>query len=126
MRKDKLIQLLQAIEGNPDIKLWNGSVGDWMDIDRLQEGYLYKETLAHYLESCRIESCMDNKDWEYQQSPEEISKLTKYYKTFQWNKSEFIEHHPEAQKYNMKKRVIYIAPKPRGVKTWDRAGSIHY
>ena len=126
MRKNKLIQLLQAIKGNPDIKLWNGSVGDWMDIDRLQEGYLYKNTLAHYLESCRIESCIDIKDWEYQQSPEEISKLTQYHKTLQWNHSEFIECHPDAQKHYTKKKVIFLAPKPRGVKTWDRLGDIYY
>jgi hypothetical protein len=126
MRKNKLIQLLQDIEGNPEIKLWNGMVDDWMDIDKLLEIYLYKENLAQYLENCRIESCVYNKDWEYQHSPEKISELTQYHKTFQWNVSEFIDNHPEAQKHHIKKKVIFLAPKPRGLKTWDRLGDIYY
>jgi hypothetical protein len=113
VRKDKLIQLLQAIEGNPEIKLWNGMVGDWMDINKLQEGYLYKESLAHYLESCRIETCVDNNDWSYQQSPEEISRLTKYHKTFQWNTYDMTDQYLAGQKCQIKKKVFYITPKPR-------------
>lgn len=30
MRKNKLIELLNEIDGNPEIVTWNGYVGDWM------------------------------------------------------------------------------------------------
>lgn len=34
MKKNKLIALLKAIEGNPEIYLWNGYTEDWMDVDK--------------------------------------------------------------------------------------------
>ena len=33
MKKNKLIELLQAIKGNPDVYLWNGHAEDWQNID---------------------------------------------------------------------------------------------
>ena len=32
MKKNELIAKLQAIKGNPDIVLWNGTVGDYQYI----------------------------------------------------------------------------------------------
>jgi hypothetical protein len=34
MRKNDLIKLLQEIDGNPEVSLWNGFVGDWMPISK--------------------------------------------------------------------------------------------
>lgn len=42
MKKNQLIKMLQNIKGNPEIKLWNGMVGDWMNFE-LTEGVLVKE-----------------------------------------------------------------------------------
>ena len=59
MRKNDLIKLLQAIEGNPDIVLWNGIVGDYQNIStKLVEGELYKQTFEDYFESFRKERCV--------------------------------------------------------------------
>ena len=44
MRKDKLIKLLQDIPGNPDVVIWNGLVGDWMDVGELVPTQLVKES----------------------------------------------------------------------------------
>lgn len=33
MKKSNLIEILQTIPGDPEIKFWNGFVQDWMDID---------------------------------------------------------------------------------------------
>jgi hypothetical protein len=33
MKKNQLIEQLQKIKGNPDIKMWNGLVEDWMNIE---------------------------------------------------------------------------------------------
>lgn len=43
MKKNKLIQILQNMKGNPDIKVWNGYAGDWQDFD-LVEQELVKES----------------------------------------------------------------------------------
>lgn len=59
MRKEKLIELLQNIPGNPNILLWNGFVNDWTDIDKelvpVQMGketveFLYNAILREKLE----------------------------------------------------------------------------
>jgi hypothetical protein len=34
MKKDKLIQMLSEIKGNPEIYLWNDFAEDWEDIDK--------------------------------------------------------------------------------------------
>ena len=56
MKKNKLIELLQAVEGNPEILLWNGYVGDYMDIDKeLAERSLVKMTFLRYIETIWME-----------------------------------------------------------------------
>jgi len=30
MRKNKLIELLQSIKGNPEIVIWDGRIGDYL------------------------------------------------------------------------------------------------
>jgi hypothetical protein len=64
MKKSKLIAMLNALPGDPDIKLWNGMVGDWMEIDpNLVPQELVRMNLDYWLESCRLEDCCDRKDW---------------------------------------------------------------
>ncbi len=126
MRKNKLIQLLQDIEGNPEIKLWNGMVSDWMDIENLVESYLYKVTLDHYLETCRWEMARRIGHLDYVLPQDKLDKLTKEYKHIQWKESEYVYHHDLVQKYHIKKKVFYLAAKPRNITTWDRVGNLSY
>jgi hypothetical protein len=128
MKKSKLIEMLNALPGDPDIKLWNGMVGDWMDIDpKLIEQDLVKETLVHWLEMCRLQECRERKDWEYQMPAEKVERLTKNYSNVHsWDINDYVT--PEdikAKRYNVKK-VLLMQPKKKGVKTWDRVGSISY
>lgn len=52
MRKNDLIKLLEQIEGNPQIVLWNGYVGDYMNIsNKITEVKLVKETAEFIKES---------------------------------------------------------------------------
>lgn len=131
MKKDKLIDLLNSLEGNPDILLWNGMVGDWMDIDKeLIESDLVKETFEHYKESCRLEDIRDNPDlgWDYQLSEEKIIKLRKYYKknVAVWASNEFITEEYIRDKLYTKKTVFFINPKTRNETYFDRQGFINY
>jgi hypothetical protein len=80
MKKSKLIALLNALPGDPEIKSWNGMVGDWVDINPIiVSTTLVKPTLEHWLEMCRIEECIDRKDWTYQLPADEITELTRKY-----------------------------------------------
>ena len=128
MKKSKLIEMLNALPGDPDIKLWNGMVGDWMEIDpTLVPQDLVKQNLDHWLEMCRLEDCIERKDWEYQMPKEEVDRLTKNYpKLHQWEMNPYITMEDVKEKRYKMKKILLLQPKVRGVKTWDRMGDISY
>ena len=126
MKKSKLIELLTAIEGNPDIMLWNGLVGDWMGIGDLCESELVKMTLPFYLEMCRLETCRDLKDWEYKLPPEEVAELTARYKKFEYECNQYVKLEDIEQGRYKTKRIVYIDAKRRGKTDYGRGGDIKY
>ena len=128
MKKSKLIEMLNALPGNPDIKLWNGMVGDWVEIDPLLvEQHLVKQTLEHWLEMCRLQDCRDRNDWDYQMPAEEVAQLTNSYsKLHKWEMNPYITlEDVKAKRYSAKK-VLIMQAKRKGVKTFDRLGDIEY
>ena len=127
MRKNDLIKLLHTIEGNPEIVLWNGFVGDYQNIStKLVEGELVKKTLKCYLEHNRMVRCLKENNWQYQLTEEEVSYLTNVYKTFNYEQNDFVTKEDIKEKRYMKKRVIYIQPKLKNKKCYDRLGTIEY
>jgi hypothetical protein len=128
MKKSKLIALLNTLEGDPDIKLWNGMVGDWMEISpALVPQDLVKQNFDHWLEMCRLEGCIDRKDWNYQMPKEEVERLTKNYpKLHQWEMNPYITMEDIKKKHYKMKKILLLQPKVRGIKTWDRMGDISY
>lgn len=128
MKKNDLIKLLQSIEGNPDMVLWNGTVGDYQDIDKkLVAGDLVKMTLKHYLESCLLEACREKKDFSYKHIVEEVAELTKSYrKVCKWETNNYVTQRHIDEKMYSSKRVFYIQPKVKGETSWDRYGGIAY
>lgn len=127
MKKNDLIGLLSAIPGNPDIKLWNGMVGDWMDIDKqLVPADLVKQTFEHYAEMVRVERCIDLKNWDIKLSDEEIAELRQCYKKFDWECNEYVDEEDIKKKRYRRKNIFYINAKRRGQSTWDRLGDISY
>lgn len=128
MKKNDLIGLLAAIPGNPDVKLWNGMVGDWMDIDKdLVSADLVKKTFEHYVEMCRLDRCYNEKNWDIQFSEKEIADLRQSYKQYvSWECNEFVDEKDIKEKRYRRKNIVYINGKRRGVSTWDRLGSMEY
>ena len=127
MRKNDLIKLLHTIEGNPEIVLWNGFVGDYQNIStKLVEGELVKKTLKCYLEHNRMVRCLKENNWQYQLTEEEVSYLTNVYKTFNYEQNDFVTKEDIKEKRYMKKRVIYIQQKLKNKKCYDRLGTIEY
>lgn len=128
MKKSDLIAALNAIPGNPEIKLWNGMVGDWMDIDKeLVPSDLVKQTFEHYVEMIRLERCHDLKNWDVQLDDEEIAELRKSYKQYiNWECNQFVKEDDIKEKRYRRKNIFYINGKRRGVSTFDRLGSLEY
>lgn len=42
MKKTQLIKILESIDGDPDVVIWNGFVNDWMDIKSVEEIELHR------------------------------------------------------------------------------------
>ena len=130
MKKSKLIELLNAIPGNPEIKLWNGMVGDWMDISpTIVPSDLVKMNLAYWLESCRLQDCADLKNWEYQMPAEEVKKLTARHKrgdVNKWEMNPYVTLEDIKNKNYSMKTVYILNAKVKGEKTFDRFGDISY
>ena len=127
MRKNTLIEKLQALEGNPQVVLWNGFVQDYVDIGDMVTFPLYKMSLSYYLEVCRLEHCRDIDDWSYQPSEERLEYLKRKYKeVVDWKANDYItDEDLKAGRYTQKK-VFVIDAKTKGKKTRDRLGEISY
>lgn len=126
MKKDKLIAMLQEIEGNPDILLWNGMVGDWMDISKIVPTELVKITLPYYLKTCQLEDRIKRQDMSYETPPEEVASLSKHWRQLQWDVNEYVSSKDIKEGRYKVKNVMMIDAKPRGISTWDRAGTLSY
>ena len=128
MRKNDLIKLLNELEGNPEVVLWNGLVQDYMHIrHELVRGDLVKQTFDHYVEMIRIEHCIDIKNWDFQFSPDEIKSLKQSYRKYvNWEDNQFVSREDVSEKRYSSKTVVYIQPKLRGETFYDRIGNISY
>lgn len=127
MRKNTLIEKLQALKGNPQVVLWNGFVQDYVDIGDMVTFPLYKMTLSYYLEACRMERCIDIKDWSYQHSEERLEYLKRKYKeVVDWEANDYItDEDLKAGRYTQK-TVFVIDAKTKGKDSWDRLGGVSY
>lgn len=127
MRKNTLIEKLQALKGNPQVVLWNGFVQDYVDIGDMVTFPLYKMSLPHYIEVCRLEHCRDISDWSYQHTEERLEYLKRKYKeVVDWEDNPYVtDEDLKAGKYTLK-TVFVIDAKTKGKKARDRMGSIEY
>jgi hypothetical protein len=128
MKKNKLIALLNSIEGNPDIVLWNGFVNDYQDIStELIDDVLVKRTLQEYLQHVELERARDAKDWDRKLSDDEIIALTKRYNQIaKWELNDYITEDDIKQKRYSAKKIVFLQAKLRGVDTFDRLGTLRY
>ena len=126
MRKNKLIALLQSIPDNPDILLWNGMVGDWMDINpNIVEQELYKRNPETQRDMIEFQSKQDGGGRKV--SPEEFEEIKKRCRKGDWElPNEFADEKMIKMMYGKKKKVYIIDAKPRGKSTHDRLGKIGY
>lgn len=128
MKKNDVIAMLQKIEGNPDIVLWNGYVRDYQHVDNTPvKGVLVKQTLSHYLEMCRLQACQDRNDPTYQHSDDDLVYLKQLYKKVcKWEENQWITEQDIKNKRYSKKTVFYLQAKPRNETCYDRLGTVSY
>ena len=129
MTKNKLIEALKNIKGNPEIKLWNGMVGYWMDIS-LVESELVKESEEFLRWQVEASWKQDHKSWEI--PPDVQTQLDAQIKTLCKSRgweftNPFVRPEDEKLWYGKnRKKIVLIDGKKRGKKTWDRLGDISY
>jgi hypothetical protein len=129
VKKNDLIALLQKLPGNPEMKLWNGFVEDWMDISGLVEGDLVKYDFNEWVKLCRFEQAHNAKDWSLVDTPpteEETARYKQWYRTLPWECGSFVTVADIKSKRYRAKRVVYINAKRRGLTQWDRWGDMKY
>lgn len=131
MKKSKLIELLQKIEGDPEIYLWNGLVSDWMDISsEFTESELVKYSKDFLFDHLKLEWCKDNNTFDV---PDEVlqtlmTEAEKIRSKSSWDfPNRFVEEAEMERWYGKyKKRVILIDGKRKGATYSDRLGDIKY
>ena len=123
MKKNKLIELLNKIPGNPDIVFWNGFVADWQDFDsdlqihELSRGLLDKVRYRNILDG----ECMRDHeplltDLQYEQ----------WYKENKYSEWKLNHQYPDPCATIQKKKVIVLQVKARGKEDFDRLCSKKY
>lgn len=119
MKKNDLVKLLEGLEGNPDVVLWNGYVGDYMHIKGLSD--------AHYSQMVEFDGKKDRNDFNYVLTTDEIEELKKDYKKYiNWETNPYVTLEDIKDKRYSKKRIVYIEATLRGKSSFDRSGSMSY
>ena len=130
MRKNQLIEQLQKIKGNPEIKMWNGLVEDWMNIE-LVECELVKRCKEYIRWGIEEEWKQENRSREIpadvQQHLDDLIK--EQVKEEEWDfPNQFITTEEESKRWYGKnrKKFVMIDAKKRNKSTYDRLGEISY
>jgi hypothetical protein len=118
MKKDTLIELLNSIPGNPEIKLYNGFVRDWMNISseiiKLRE---VKPTYDTYKKSVQGSPLNHNFSED---------EMRKSYRNSEWSINDFVYDKDIKNKVWKQRKVIAFEAKRRGKYVRDRAGKMSY
>lgn len=123
MKKEQLILLLQTIEGNPDILIWNSLVSDYMDIcPKLIDTELVKESKQHFLK------CVELENYRLGRTSASKDELDRLYKNREWDFPNPYFAEDELKDYcgRNRKKVVLINVMNRGKLSFDRNGSIRY
>lgn len=126
MRKNDLINLLENIEGNPEIKLWNGFVRDWQDIDKTPVTIaIFKHSLDSYINTARMSGYAYRKA-PRELSPQDVEELRKSYKNINYEINPFVTEEDVKLGRYKKKKIILLQPKIKGQTSFDRLGEVNY
>lgn len=111
MRKNKLIEMLQEIPGNPEVMLWNGFVQDVVPIDKSIE---------------LVELVRDEKEyfcWLMEREGATEADIKMFLRKREWTINDFMLS--KADKKDIKK-VYVLQARHTGKKQFDRVGTMEY
>jgi hypothetical protein len=110
MRKNKLIELLQAIKGNPEVKVYNGYVGDFMNLHKPKVSKIHRMSNKKRLHFVNLENVSRG-----------ISETTTLTKEDDW---ELVKESFDDES----KPIILLEPKERGVTSYggDSGSDLKY
>ena len=115
MRKNKLIELLSGMKGNPEIVVWNGHVEDWMSLKELKETSLVRQSKKKVLHFHNLQRLRDGLE-----VTEDISRI----KPSDWVLDE--KRFEDVEIYDQEKKVAIFIPETRHKSTFDRMGDMEY
>ena len=124
MRKNELIKLLQGIEGNPEVRLWNPYAGDYNPILGVQVDTLYKESVSFIFEWLKAEIYQREKRWEL--TTNEVEQLESKAKQIHKNReytlpNEYVTEEEKDRWYQKRtKSIIVLSPKKVGKTSYGR------
>lgn len=133
MKKNKLIELLNTIEGNPEIVLWNGYAEDYMHIDpKVEPLTLVKETPDFIFTMLQAEYCRTNKTFDISEEKllELQTKANELHKNREWDiPNEFVTEEEFVRWYGKRTRKLYVLNSKLRNKTsygMDRSSDLKY
>lgn len=133
MKKNKLIELLNSIEGNPEIVIWNGYAEDYMHIDPSIEPLVLVKESAEFIFTCiRAEYCNKHRTVEIPESKisELKQKAEELHKQRDWDSpNQFVTEEEMESWYGSKRRKFFmLSPKLRNKTSYgmDRASDVNY
>ena len=130
MRKNQLIEQLQKIKGNPEIKMWNGYVDDWMNIQLCEQEFV-KESEDFIRWSIEMAWKERNQKWEIPEEAQiQIEEVIKErLKDRQWElPNQYLQTKEDEERWyaKNKKKFVLINGKTRGKSIEDRLGKVSY
>ena len=130
MKKNQLIEQLQKIKGNPEIKMWNGYVDDWMNIQLCEQEFV-KESEDFIRWSIEMAWKERNQKWEIPEEAQiQIEEVIKErLKDRQWElPNQYLQTKEDEDRWygKNKKKFVLINGKTRGKSIEDRLGEISY
>lgn len=112
MKKNKLIELLNSIDGNPEIVLWNGYASDYMHIDPVIEPLVLKKESIEFIFIClKCEYCEINRTYDIPESKinELKQRAEELHKKRDWEiPNQFLSKEEAKSWYGTKSRKLYI------------------
>lgn len=120
MRKNDLIKLLQDIEGNPEIMLWNGFVSDFVPIGNVGTHSLVKLSKEHWLRVLDREV----KGRENKFTQQELDKL--YAKNMSYEVNDFVTAEEIRNGIYKQKKIAFIDAKVIGKTSFGWCSSLSY
>lgn len=124
MRKNELIELLQNIKGNPEVKLWNPYVEDYNPILDVQTDTLYKESVSFILDWLKAEIYQRECRWEL--TTDEVEQLELKAKQIHKEReygipNEYVTEEEKDHWYQKRtKSIIVLSPKRVGKTSYGR------